>query len=356
MAYAKKEKNGKWSIQFSYEDYAGNKKRKHKLGFKTKKEAEVWMEEFKRKQKADLDMKFESFVEEYLKLLRVDIRESTLRTKEHIIELHILPYFKGRSVADIDALDIKQWQSQIKKKGFADSYLRTINCQMNAIFNHACKFYHLSFNPCHAAGTMGKYKPGNKDIWEQEEMEMFLDAVSDKPVVRYAFFLMYWTGVRVGELLALNIADLDIEKKVLHVTKSLDRQKGQDIINLPKTDSSIRDIPLPEFVLNEMETYMGMLYGRTKHDRLFVVTKSHLEKEIKRGASLAGLTTIRVHDLRHSHASLLISNGVDIATISKRLGHEKIKTTLDTYTHMFEKSARGVADTLDKLKCKGEEE
>lgn len=82
---------------------------------------------------------------------------------------------------------------------------------------------------------------------------------------------------------------------------------------------------------------------------LFTVTKSYLEKEIKRGAELAGLKEIRVHDLRHSHASFLISQGVDIATISNRLGHEKISTTLNTYSHMFESSAAGVADMLDNI-------
>ena len=98
-----------------------------------------------------------------------------------------------------------------------------------------------------------------------------------------------------------------------------------------------------------------MLFGRSGCDRLFAVTKSHLEKEIKRGAEVAGLKKIRVHDLRHSHASLLISQGVDIATISNRLGHEKISTTLNTYSHMFEASAVGVADMLDDL-YSGEED
>ena len=146
-----------------------------------------------------------------------------------------------------------------------------------------------------------------------------------------------------------------MESGVLSVTKSLNRVKSEDIISEPKTESSIREIPLPEFVVEKMREYINMLYGRTGSDRLFAVTKSHLEKEIKRGAELAGLKKIRVHDLRHSHASLLISKGVDIATISNRLGHEKISTTLNTYSHMFESSAAGVADMLDDL-YSGEED
>ena len=174
---------------------------------------------------------------------------------------------------------------------------------------------------------MGKSKSGNMGIWSQDEMEQFLEAVKDKPVIYYAFFLMYWTGLRVGELLALNINDIDMESGVLSVTKSLNRVKSEDIISEPKTESSIREIPLPEFVVEKMREYINMLFGRSGCDRLFAVTKSHLEKEIKRGADLAGLKQIRVHDLRHSHVSLLIDMGFTALAIGNRVGHESEKIT-----------------------------
>lgn len=355
MASIKKEKNNTYSIQFRYKNYAGVNCRKHKYNFKTKKEATAWMNEFIRKEQSDVCMTFQSFYQEYLENQSADLRASTLATKEHIVALHIMPYFKDRELASITAEDIIKWQNKIKKKGFSDSYLNTIHGQLSAIFNHACRIYNLSFNPCKVAGGMGNKDSGNMRIWMQEEMERFLNAVSDKPVVKYAFFLLYWTGIRLGELLALNIADIDFEKKTLSVTKSLNRTDGKDVISLPKTKSSIRIIYLPQFVVDEMKDYCGMLYGRGAKDRLFVVTKSHLEKEIKRGAELAGLTPIRVHDLRHSHASLLISQGVNVAVISRRLGHKSIKTTLNIYAHMFDKDAKEAADMLDKL-YNGEED
>ena len=104
-----------------------------------------------------------------------------------------------------------------------------------------------------------------------------------------------------AELLALDIKDIDLETGVLSVTKSLNRVKGEDIISPPKTQRSIRKIPLPKFCVDKMNEYINTLYGRTPNDRLFIVTKSHLEKEIKRGADLAGLKQIRVHDLRHPY-------------------------------------------------------
>lgn len=318
MAYYKKEENGKWYVQFRYKDHAGVPKRKRKTGFSTKKEATEWMNEFIRKAQADMQMTFESFVEEYFENLSADLRESTLNTKKHIVDLHIMPYFKDRDMVGIDARDIIKWQNQIKKKGFSDSYLNTIHGQLSAIFNHACKIYHLPYNPCREAGGMGNKKSGNRGVWTQEEMENFLEAVSDKPVVKYAFFLMYWTGIRLGECLALNVEDLNMEDKTLCINKSLNRVNGVDIISPPKTECSIRTIYLPQFVVDEMEEYCGKLYGRRNKDRLFTVTKSCLEKEIKRGANLAGIKHIRVHDLRHSHASLLIAQGINIATIFKK--------------------------------------
>lgn len=343
----KRENNGKWSVQFSYVDYAGQKRRKHKLGFRTKNDANIWMHEFIRKAQGDMDMSFDSFVNEYLDMLSPDVRQSTMENKRHIIELHILPYFKDKKVADITTLDVKKWQNEIKAKGFSDTYLRTINSQLSAIFNYAVNYYNLSNNPVRRAGMMGKNKSGNMGIWSQEEMERFLDVVKEKPESYYAFKLMYWTGIRLGELLALNVGDF--QDNTLKVTKSLHRKNGEDIITAPKTESSKRVIVLPQFVVNDMEEYISRLYGKTKGDKLFEVSKGYLEKEIKRGAKMACLKEIRVHDLRHSHASLLIANGVDIATIANRLGHESIKTTLNTYAHLFDANARAVADKLDDI-------
>ena len=300
-------------------------------------------------------MNFESFYEEYISDISQDLRESSLKVKKHIVEMYILPYFRGIKLSKIDSRFIMKWQVEIKKRRLSDSYLSTINSQLSAIFNYACRVYNLPNNPCKKAGTMGRKRKGNIGIWSQDDMEAFLEAVSDKTEIRYAFFLLYWTGIRVGELLALTISDLDFENRTLSITKSLNRTGGRDIITSPKTEAGIRTIHLSEFVIDELRDYCSMLYGRTESDRLFLVTKSHLEKELKRGAGIAGLKCIRVHDLRHSHVSVLISRDVNIALIAKRLGHESISTTLNTYAHIFDEDAKMVAEKLDEVYKRGEE-
>ena len=195
------------------------------------------------------------------------------------------------------------------------------------------------------------------DFWTQGEFETFIEKIMDKPAAYYAFLTMYWTGVRVGELLALTLADFSADAKTLSITKSYQRINGRDVITEPKTAKGKRVITLPDFLSAELEEYTGKLYGIMPGDRLFPVTKSYLEKEMIRGVKLSGVKKIRLHDLRHSHASLLISKlGAQPNLVAQRLGHEKIQTTLSTYSHLYPNQSRELADQLNSLMDGLEEE
>lgn len=192
------------------------------------------------------------------------------------------------------------------------------------------------------------------NYWTLEEFQTFSECVKDKPTSYYAFLTMYWTGVRVGELLAITLGDVDLENKTLVISKSLQRINGKDIVTEPKTEKSKREISLPDFLVEELKEYINMLYGMMKKDRMFQVTKSYLEKEMIRGVKLSGVKKIRLHDLRHSHASLLISVlGVQPKLVSDRLGHEKITTTLQTYSHIYPDQSRDLADKLNDFRLSG---
>ena len=124
-----------------------------------------------------------------------------------------------------------------------------------------------------------------------------------------------------------------------------------NLITEPKTEKGKRVIDIPVFLAKELEEYVSKLYGVMLNDRLFMITKSYLEHEMIRGCSLSGVKKIRLHDLRHSHASLLISKlGVQPKQVADRLGHEKIQTTLNTYAHLYPSQGRELADRLDGLK------
>ena len=352
-----KNKKGLWDVQFYYKDYTGKNIKKHKRNFRTKKEAVKWTEQFIIQQSHNLNMDFSSFWELYREDMKERLRENTIRTKDYIVELKILPYFGKKKVTEITAADIRIWQNTLIRQGFAQTYLKTINNQLNAIFNYAMKYYDLQKNPCMQAGSMGKGKAEEMRYWTQEEFETFLESVKDKPVSYYAFLTLYWTGIRLGELLALSLADFDAEQKTLSVTKSYQRINGRDVITEPKTAKGRRIITLPDFLVIELEEYVSRLYGMMANDRLFVITKTYLEKEMIRGTELSGVKRIRLHDLRHSHASLLISKlGAQPNLVAERLGHEKIQTTLSTYSHLYPNQSRELADQLNELIEEPEEE
>lgn len=161
------------------------------------------------------------------------------------------------------------------------------------------------------------------------------------------FFRFYLTK---AELLALTLGDFSAKDKTININKSLQRIDGRDVITEPKTEKSKRVIALPDFLVEEMKDYVNRLYGMMPGDRLFMVTKAYLEHEMSRGVALSGVKKIRLHDLRHSHASLLISKlGAQPLMVAERLGHEKIQTTLNTYSHLYPDQARNLADQLNLL-------
>ena len=347
MKAEKDKKTGKWLIQYRYTDWQGKRRKSTKRGFATKREAEEWLRNFLITQKADFDMKFEDFWKMYCADMETRLREHTMRTKKYIVELKILPYFGDKRVNDITAADIRQWQNELIKMGYSPTYLKTINNQLSAIFNYAVRYYDLKSNPCVKAGSMGKSKAEEMDFWTGEEFRKFIDSVMNKRLSYMAFMTLYWTGMRMGELLALNPKDIDLEKRTISITKSYQRLGKKDVITPPKTPKSKRVITIPEFLAADIKDYMDSLYDLQEDDRLFPITKYYLEHEMQRGIKESGVKRIRVHDLRHSHASMLIELGFSPLEIANRLGHEKVETTLNTYAHLYPNKQIKLAERLD---------
>ena len=301
MKAEKDKKTGKWLIQYRYTDWQGKRRKSTKRGFATKREAEEWLRNFLITQKADFDMKFEDFWKIYCADMETRLREHTMRTKKYIVELKILPYFGNKRVNDITAADIRQWQNELIKMGYSPTYLKTINNQLSAIFNYAVRYYDLKSNPCAKAGSMGKSKAEEMDFWTGEEFRKFIDSVMNKRLSYMAFMILYWTGMRLGELLALNPKDVDLEKRTISITKSYQRLGKKDVITPPKTSKSKRVITIPEFLAADIKDYMDSLYDLQEDDRLFPITKYYLEHEMQRGIKESGVKRIRVHDLRHPY-------------------------------------------------------
>ena len=163
----------------------------------------------------------------------------------------------------------------------------------------------------------------------------------------YAFEMLYWCGIRLGELLALTEADFNFEKSTVTITKSYQRINREDIITEPKTPKSNRTIKMPDFLNQEIQDYLKTLYGYGSDDSIFPISKSYLHHEMNRGSKAAGVKRIRVHDIRHSHVSHLIELGFSAVAIADRVGHESIDITYRYYAHMFPSKQEEMADRLD---------
>lgn len=208
------------------------------------------------------------------------------------------------------------------------------------------RLYELKENPVRKAGSMGGERRKEMMAWTKEEYQKFSEAIMDKPQSYYAFEILYWAGLRVGELLALTPADIDFKNKTITINKSYQRLQEEDYITDPKTEKSNRIVSIPDFLCEELEEYIAMLYGFKADDRMFQITKSYLHHEMERGAKIAGVQRIRIHDIRHSHVSMLIGMGFSAVDIAGRMGHESIDITLH-YAHMFPTAQKDMADRLN---------
>ena len=352
MTVIKNQKSNTYEVRTYYKDWTGVRKQKTKRGFKRKCDAQEWERAFKLKENLSLDMYFEDFVDLYLNDIKSRIKYNTWLTKKHIVEKKILPYFSKKKLQEIKPSDIRQWQNTMMNyrnkqgEGYSQVYLKTIHNQLSAILNHAVNFYDLKSNAARKAGSMGKERTKEMLFWTKEEYMKFIEAVADKPISFYAFEILYWCGVRMGELLALTPADFNFETHTLRINKSYQRLHREDVITPPKTLKSNRTIKIPQFLCDEMQDYLKMLYEPKEDERIFTISKSYLHHEMNRGSKVSGVKRIRVHDLRHSHVSLLINMGFTVLAIADRMGHESIDITY-RYAHLFPSEQTQMAEQLD---------
>lgn len=238
MAIYKNESNNTWYVMARYQDWTGERKQKCKRGFATKREAAQWEQQFILQKKASMDMELESFCKLYEEDVRPRLKKSTWLTKENIIKSKILPYLGKRKVSEITAKDVLDWHNELRKltsrrgKPLSPTYLKTIHGQLSTIFNHAIKFYDLSTNPARKAGTIGSEESKEMLFWTKAEYKQFSEEMMDKPLSYYAFQLLYWCGIRSGELLALTPADFNFQKRTLRINKSYqDQMKWVGLMN-----------------------------------------------------------------------------------------------------------------------------
>lgn len=338
--------------KFSYQDWTGTRRQKLKRGFSTKRAAAAWERNFLERQQGSPDMTLKALYDAYLEDMTPRLKESSILTKRRVVERYILPYLGDRAISSITSVDIRKWQSVIMGmttragKPFTPAYLRNIDRQMAAMLNYAGLHYNLPGNAHQRAGSMGKCTVRGA-FWTRAEFNRFMDTITDMQI-RTLFTVLYYTGLRLGELMALTPADLDIDRLQISVTKTHRRQGGKDIITPPKTAHSVRIVTIPPFLADMLTEYMNHIYGLTEEDRLFQISVTKVENLMDRHCRTAEVQRITPHGLRHSHVSLLIDLGFSVHLIAERIG-DSVNMVNNVYGHLFENRHAEVANKLQEL-------
>ncbi|WP_372714384.1 site-specific integrase [Ilyobacter sp.] len=344
----------KWKVLFYYAE-EGKRKQKHKRGFSTKREALEWEREFLLESTFSMNMKFKGLYNLYMKDSIHRIKEKTYLIKDIIFQHQILPYFGEMEVSKINAVSVRNFQNDLissinprSNKKYSSHYIKKINAQLSSIFNFAVNFHGLKENPCLKAGALNLIYEKKMNIWTLEEFTAFTRVIKHKPISYAGFNVLFCTGIRIGELLALTRKDVDLKNKTINISKSYGKVNGKDIISTPKTQSSNRIISIPDKLVGILKEYFDRIYDLSVDDRIFNVTQYVFRNDIERHSEKAGVKKIRIHDLRHSHASMLINANVNPLAISKRLGHAKVDMTLNTYSHLYPSSEEKLLEILNK--------
>lgn len=248
MSVYKDKKTNLWYCIFRYTDFTGNRKQKLKRGFRLKKEAEEWERKFLETYTQSADITFETLCFHYMEDRKVNMKPTSYNNKTNIVNNHYLPYFKDMRLNEITPLVIRKWQNNLISAGYKPTYLRGLHQQLSAIFNYAIKYFGLKDNPCKVTGSIGSTKAGEMQFWTLDQYNQFMACLTGKRYAMHRVMIptLFWTGMRIGEMLALTIDDIDKENLTISINKTYKQLNGKDIIQSPKTEKSNRTIDIPQ--------------------------------------------------------------------------------------------------------------
>ena len=371
-SYEKNKSSGLWSVRFrEVSPQDGKTTNKRLSGFKTKKDAQYGYEDYIAAKKAAAeqappeeptttpsDMPFSALVAEYLQFKKARIKEASFYDVEKKIGTKIAPFFGDTPVKEITPAKILQWQSSLD--GYSYAYRKTLMTHLSLIFNYAER-YHDIVNIARKVDKPRNLEPKKEMLfWSPEEFAAFISHV-ERYDYATLFRFLYLSGCRKGEALALTWRDVDLTKGTASISKSFSNKAHEKdkaySITTPKNASSNRTVHLPPFFAKELAEYRDWQKCAAE-DAIYVfggknpLPPTNIDRVLTKSAAAAGVKRIRIHDLRHSCASLLIHKGVSIVAVSRHLGHSTVEQTLNTYSHMLPDDQTMILNTLSGVSDK----
>ncbi|MGL4008154.1 tyrosine-type recombinase/integrase [Staphylococcus nepalensis] len=349
MPIYKDEITNKYYFSTRYKDVYGNNKRKVKRGFRTKREAKAAEASFLTEIETGYSDSntFDYIFKHYLE--NTDLREKTRRRKENEYELHIKERFGHIKMNQIKQNQCQEFRSYLMKNMPSPNSARTIWSGFKVVINHAKKHFGLRIDPTISITPIPRVKPKPKYML-REEFEDKIDNI-DNQDYRELLKLMFYTGLRVGEAMALTWNDYNKYKKELSISKTMD-VTNRKIYNRAKTESSEDIVPLPIFINDILIERYSLMSNNYKYfdDNYFIFGGmepkhySHLHKKYKQV-----FPNYDIHTLRHSYASYLANNGVDIFVLQSLMRHSQITETMQTYSHLYTQKKHDAIRIFDNI-------
>lgn len=347
------------SVSLGFDPITGKRIQKFKNGFKTQKEAQEWrmrmLADFgKRAISSNSSMTFQKFLEDYfISDYKSKVRQRTFDMSQS--KFRRLSRFHNMKLSDIKAPHVKQWQNALFNEGLSNNYIRSVHQILQQVFDLAVRLGMLPNNVAKIVGNVKKEKPKG-DFWTIEEFQKFISTFDKSDLYSLMYFSTFWfffmTGVRTSELQGIEWNKIDWEYGTVLIDKSVYYKSQKEwYLTEPKTQSSIRLIYLDDDTLNILKEWRKAQSQIGNFRFVFTVSdspliKSTLKRVLQRHSDYAGVKSIRIHDLRHSHASFMLYLGMNDLEMQNRLGHADIKTTLGTYSHLRPTAMKGVAERM----------
>lgn len=360
---------GKWTVRFRVEEN-GVTVNKRLSGFATRGEAQQAYEAYALANAAG-SVSFAALFRQYIMEAQRALKGATIYNKLKVFEMHILPYFGERNIFTITKRDVLAWRARLLETKSAKSERKLSIKYVNNIRAELCAFYSYLSQLFDIPNIVLAVKP-LKNNWEQVKEMRFFDVVQFRRFITkmrraksvrikkmwVTFFMtLYYSGARIGEVLALRDGDIDFSAGALNITKSLTRKTLDGAlykITTPKNKSSVRRVSLPNVLLEQLREYLDWkravgIAGEFLFGGDAPLCSFSYARMLKNYSLIAGVPQIRIHDFRHSHTSLLINLGANVALVSRRLGHSNTQQTLNTYSHLFPNSDKEIIRILNNV-------
>ena len=359
-------KDGRKYIWYVWETgLDGKKHKKFSKAYKTEAEAKRDEKEYLKMSEVfegDMNMTFKELYTKYYEVQKDIVRYSTLKTYRDRIKY--IGMFDKVKLKDMDAIHYQKWRAEMMKVDISNSYKNEIQKFLKIVINWAVKTYGFNMNKFY--GRMEPFTSASDikkemDFYTLDEFNQFISSAPNLQI-KCMYETLYYCGLRRGEARGLQWKDVNWIDKRLSVTKQAVTHGSENStyyeLTKPKTQKSNRILPIAEILFRDLkQLYEGQKQFAEFNDEWFIFGNfipitfyqmRHKNIEIARDANIK---RIRLHDFRHSCASLLINNNANIAVVSQFLGHASIEETLDTYTHMFKDKLSDAVNTINKLTC-----